>query len=103
MRSEFAQKVKSHDWYYAYSDDHRVWRKGQSEIEVLRRMHKDLECPYDMKILMHWAHKMILEEFLILETVYGIRTVHLNLYLQSILYYLEKLLLKMREILNLQI
>ncbi len=63
MRSEFAQKVKSHDWYYGYSDDHRVWRKGQAEIEVLRRMHKDLECPYDMKTLMHWAHKMILEEF----------------------------------------
>ena len=63
MRTGFAKRIKHHDWYYGYSDDHRVWRRGHDESGALRRMHKDLECPFDMKTLMHWAHKMILEEF----------------------------------------
>lgn len=31
--------VKHHDWYYAFSDDHRVWSSGESnfkEIKALR-------------------------------------------------------------------
>jgi hypothetical protein len=63
LRSEFAQKIKSHDWYYGYSDDHSVWRRGQAAKRVLLDMHKKLTCPFSMKMLMHWAHSMILEEF----------------------------------------
>ena len=63
MRTEFAKRIKHHDWYYGYSDDHSVWRRGHEELGALRRMHEDLECPFDMKTLMHWAHNMVLEEF----------------------------------------
>ena len=26
---------QSHDWYYAYSDDHRVWKKGTLERDTI--------------------------------------------------------------------
>lgn len=62
-RAEFARKIKGHDWYYGYSDDHSVWKRGREASRVLRDAHKDLECPYDMRILQKWAHNMILEQF----------------------------------------
>lgn len=27
--------LKSHDWYYMYSDDHSVWKRGTKEREVI--------------------------------------------------------------------
>tara|TARA_B100000131_G_scaffold263311_1_gene260088 strand:+ start:948 stop:1298 length:351 start_codon:yes stop_codon:yes gene_type:complete len=62
-RSEFGSKLKTHDWYYAYSDDHSVWRRGRDASARLRRTHEELECPFDMGILNKWAHNMILEQF----------------------------------------
>ena len=62
-RSEFGSKLKTHDWYYGYSDDHSVWKRGQAASARLRQAHESLSCPYDMNTLMNWAHKMILEEF----------------------------------------
>ena len=63
MRSEFAKKIKFHDWYYGYSDDHSIWTRGRKEAETLREMHTNLECPFTMKTLMCWAHNMVLEDF----------------------------------------
>ena len=62
-RSEFGRKIKSHDWYYGYSDDHRVWTRGKDAARVLRVTHEELDCPFDMGLLEKWAHNMILEEF----------------------------------------
>lgn len=32
---EYWQKLKSHDWYYDYSDDHSVWQRGgRSKVEL---------------------------------------------------------------------
>ncbi len=62
-RSEFGRKIKSHDWYYGYSDDHRVWTRGKDASRVLRVTHEELDCPFDMGLLEKWAHNMILEEF----------------------------------------
>ena len=63
MRSDFAKKLKGHDWYYAYSDDHSVWRRGNAASQKLRAQHKELDCPFDMGLLLKWSHKMILEQF----------------------------------------
>ena len=63
MRAEFANKLKTHDWYYGYSDDHRVWTRGRDAAARLRRTHKELDCPFDMPMLQKWAHNMILENF----------------------------------------
>lgn len=30
--------LKSHDWYYMYSDDHSVWKKGVSEREAIGQL-----------------------------------------------------------------
>ena len=63
MRSEFAKKLKSHDWYYGYSDDHSVWKRGRAAAERLREDANTLVCPFDMNLLCKWAHNMIIEQF----------------------------------------
>lgn len=37
---EFEKALQYHDWYYEYSDDHSVWRRGldrQRQLEEERR------------------------------------------------------------------
>ncbi len=29
--------LKTHDWYYQYSDDHRVWTKGRERADEIQR------------------------------------------------------------------
>ena len=62
-RLEFKNNLKKHDWYHGYSDDHRSWTKGQSELKVLRLQHEEFECPFSIAMLQKWAHNMIVEEF----------------------------------------
>ena len=62
-RAEFGRKLKQHDWYYGYSDDHRAWTRGRDQAGVLRRAHEELDCPYTMGELQTWAFKMIVEDF----------------------------------------
>lgn len=62
-REEFGKALKQHDWYYNYSDDHRVWKRGQTAQGRLWTAHAELECPYDMSTLCKWAHNMIVEQF----------------------------------------
>ena len=34
---EFYDELEKHDWFYAYSDDHRVWKKGaDNRMRLLR-------------------------------------------------------------------
>lgn len=40
LPSRIEQKMAKADWYYEYSDDHRVWQKGSSEIKGIL---KDLQ------------------------------------------------------------
>jgi len=62
-RAEFGQKLRQHDWYYGYSDDHRVWTRGRNQMKLLRESHDFLSCPFEMSLLEKWAHNMILENF----------------------------------------
>lgn len=39
----YEQKCKYHDWYYAYSDDHRYWMAGEKSIKELIQMGKTLD------------------------------------------------------------
>lgn len=32
---EFYDELEKHDWYYSYSDDHRVWKKGEAAWKAL--------------------------------------------------------------------
>ena len=62
-RKEFKEQVKRHDWYFEYSDDHRVWTRGRKALGELKMNHAALECPFDLQTLCKWAHNMILEQF----------------------------------------
>ncbi len=35
--STLEKLLKTHDWYYQYSDDHRYWKKGNEESNEIRR------------------------------------------------------------------
>lgn len=41
--TEFRKLLSTHDWYYNYSDDHSVWRKGQAEWQAIASAMKDSE------------------------------------------------------------
>ena len=34
--TEYWDMLNCHDWYYDFSDDHRVWRAGQENMQKLR-------------------------------------------------------------------
>ena len=39
---EYYQQLTWHDWFYEYSDDHSVWRRGnQKERELMSIAQKD--------------------------------------------------------------
>ncbi len=29
--------LSNHDWYYMYSDDHKVWKRGRDQAEEIQR------------------------------------------------------------------
>jgi len=33
---EYMTMLQNHDWFYDYSDDHRVWQEGVNERQKLR-------------------------------------------------------------------
>lgn len=40
---DFEKRLKYHDWYYEYSDDHSVWRAGCKEQNEIRQMMEELK------------------------------------------------------------
>lgn len=36
------QKCKAHDWFYEYSDDHRVWQRGKDERHIIDELLRKL-------------------------------------------------------------
>ena len=57
------ERLTNHDWYYAYSDDHRVWKRGDQRHKDLYNELVKRECPYNMGDIRMTVHKMILEDF----------------------------------------
>jgi hypothetical protein len=45
---EFAELVRQHDLTYSYSDDNRVWRKGQDERIAIEQAARDFD-PADVQ------------------------------------------------------
>lgn len=40
---DFERRLKYHDWYYEYSDDHSVWRTGVNEQNEIRQLMEELK------------------------------------------------------------
>ena len=56
-------KLRNHDWYYMYSDDYQVVRKGRNNEMLVKDKVRSLNCPYTMTQLRQAVHKMVLEDF----------------------------------------
>ncbi len=39
----YRKLLKSHDWYYDFSDDHSVWKRGSSERSTLSGLRRQLD------------------------------------------------------------
>ena len=57
---EYINLLKSHDWYYSYSDDHRVYKLGFERSRQLQDMQQELDpdfavwnqhAPNDCKVI----------------------------------------------------
>ena len=57
------ERLRNHDWFYAYSDDHRVWKKGREKEKLLQEDMKNRECPYPLGDVRMAVQSMILEDF----------------------------------------
>ena len=45
---QYVLRLKSHDWYYEYSDDHNVWSRGIREKDDLRRLQEKYDINYEI-------------------------------------------------------
>ena len=45
--------LESHDWTYQYSDDHRYWRKGSDERNIIHNKIKELGG-FNKEIVKKW-------------------------------------------------
>lgn len=66
---EYIKTLKSHDWYFHYTEDHRVWKSGQASWDRLRTMQKNIDpsgevwnqhCPKDF--VLHLPKQKQLDE-----------------------------------------
>ena len=57
------ETLRNHDWYYAYSDDHGVWKRGRARLTALRERVESLNCPYTLDELRMAVQGMVLEDF----------------------------------------
>lgn len=39
---EFEALLRDHDWYYDYSDDHRVWQRGKAKGLMIMSARQEL-------------------------------------------------------------
>ena len=53
------QRLKNFDWYYAYSDDHRVWKRGRERFMQLNRDLKEMNCPFETSELRRAAYEQV--------------------------------------------
>ena len=57
------KRLKYHDWFFAYSDDHNVWKRGLQAEKNLQKEIKDRGCPYTLGQLRMAVQAMIVEDF----------------------------------------
>lgn len=56
---EYYKRLKFHDWFYTYSDDHSVWERGdraQREVERTAKLSPEHQKLYD-DFRAHYFHK----------------------------------------------
>lgn len=43
---DYINMLKNHDWFYEYSDDHRMWVRGKDQRAAILEAKKDLDPDY---------------------------------------------------------
>ena len=56
--TELEKLLKSHDWYFTFSDDIRSFRKGEEELSKIRRL-VDFIGKDGMKLYKTFSNKMV--------------------------------------------
>lgn len=41
--NEYTQLLKTHDWYYMYSDDHSVYKRGWEKAQKIQELQPELD------------------------------------------------------------
>lgn len=62
-RSEFMKALANHDWYYMFSDDPGVYRRGAASYNQLRSAAKLLDCPWTLNTIRKLVLNMIVSRF----------------------------------------
>ena len=44
---EYFKELQRHDWYYEYSDDHKVWEKGKNNLKRIQAVAQESEVCYE--------------------------------------------------------
>lgn len=58
LEEEFAKRLLAHDWHYAYSDDHSVWRAGKHAEEDLLEEIEESDLARSVKVKLSGFFKM---------------------------------------------
>lgn len=45
---KYEDMLKFHDWYFEWSDDHRVWSKGNINWKILQEKQKKLDLTFEI-------------------------------------------------------
>ena len=66
---EYFKQLRYHDWYYNYSDDHRVWKAGSANYDLIRDKSKEnLTYKRMYKEFIEWMNSKrelpVIEEFI---------------------------------------
>ena len=46
--------LRTHDWYYHYSDDHRVWCRGEAQMITIKKKINEEYGGFNDEVLILW-------------------------------------------------
>ena len=62
-KNDLLQNLKAHDWFYDYSDDGSVWRRGSQDAARLSKELKLLNCPFEWWDIFKAIFNFVIEDF----------------------------------------
>lgn len=62
-RSLFREMLGNHDWYYAFSDDHRVYSTGRESYYALMDAAKAINCPWPLSVMQNYINGLTITKY----------------------------------------
>ena len=57
VKADLQAALKSHDWYFEFSDDHRYWKKGVEQQKNIQRLIRQVDKKEAQKLWKKYAPK----------------------------------------------